>query len=77
MKPDPKSLPNAAIPVHGLGIVEGERAPTQRSMRAALADMPHVVEALSPAPAPRVDPSEAYENVPEFANPAGPAAPRM
>ena len=74
MKPDPKNLPNAAILMHGLGIVEGDRAPTQRSMRAALADMPHLADALSPAPAPRAE--ETYDNVPEFANPALPA-PRM
>lgn len=75
MKTAPKDMPNEAFPLHGLGVVKDDRDPSRAGIRSALASMPHIVEALSPAPAPAMDAT--LDNAPAFDVPAPAPGPRM
>ncbi len=74
MKTAPKDMPNEAFPLHGLGIVKDDRDASRAGLREALAAMPHIVEALSPAPAPA---AEMSPDAPAFDVPAPAPGPRM
>jgi len=72
--PAPATAANEAFPLHGIGLVQDERAPSRAAIKAALDDMPGIVNALAPSVAPRLE--ESYDNTPDFAPVPGPS-PRM
>ena len=67
---------NRVYPLHGSTVSRGAPELTARSTKDAVAQMPHIVEALAPAPVPAARMDDTYDAKPDFAVP-GPAAPRM